>query len=34
MASGEFTLEQRGTGTAGHLVFSIPNLRGGGGKPL
>jgi two-component sensor histidine kinase len=34
MASGDFTLEQRDTGTAGHLVFSIPDLRGGGGKPL
>jgi two-component sensor histidine kinase len=34
MASGDFTLEQRNTGTAGHLVFSIPDLRGGGGKPL
>ena len=34
MASGEFTLEQRDAGTAGHLVFSVPDLRGGGGKPL
>ena len=34
MASGDFTLEQRDAGTAGHLVFYIPDLRGGGGKPL
>jgi two-component sensor histidine kinase len=34
MASGNFTLEQRDAGTAGHLIFSIPDPRGGGGKPL
>lgn len=26
MASGDFTLEQRDAGTAGHLVFTFPTL--------
>ena len=33
MARGEFVMEQRSVGTAGLLIFSVPDSSHGSGKP-